>query len=95
LLIRTRFFLLIVFCALLWIFIGFLIYSNLDRINRLQSYRIVTESLPGKISEIQNAVYSVIYDEKQSMAFYENGRSAGLASFNDSYIDLYNQLKLI
>jgi len=69
-------------------------YSNLDRINRLQSYRTMTGLLPGNISEIRNAVYTVIYEERQSMEFYENGRSGGLASFNNTCLNLYNQLKL-
>ncbi len=91
--VKSRFFLFITGMVLFWLLSGFLVYSLVDNIARLNKTYASIQSLPVKILELENSVNNFYISDIRSEAFQESGRSEELSHFDEAYIEAFDQLR--
>jgi methyl-accepting chemotaxis protein len=72
---------------------GSLVYSLVDRMNRIHGTSMDIQALPVNILEMDKAVSDFHRFDLNTLTFRESGRSEGLNSFNETYHETYQKLR--
>lgn len=90
--IRSRFFILLVVTILLWLFIGFILYSYLISYRKLFSISEKVLTLTNQSSQLNNTVTEFIFFDMNSNAIIVSGVSQRTEKFEQLYRETYDQI---
>lgn len=90
--VRSRFFLFATVTILFWLLAGFLVYSMIAKLTRIQDTALKVHLLSRNVHEMEIAVNGFCNSESHSREFLESGSSVSIGRFNEIYPAAYNLL---